>query len=57
MSSLRYDMSEPQPSWTTLVWQLKWWWMLPMGLIGLMFVALVLLSDTSGDAPFVYSLF
>jgi hypothetical protein len=50
-------MSEPQTSWTTLVWQLKWWWMLPMGFIGVLFVALVLLSDTSGDAPFVYSLF
>lgn len=41
----------------TLLWQLKWWWIVPMGAIALVFVVLVLLSDTTGDAPFVYQLF
>ena len=40
-----------------LLWQLKWWWMIPMGLVVVLFVVLVLFSDTTGDAPFIYQLF
>jgi uncharacterized membrane protein HdeD (DUF308 family) len=40
-----------------LVWQMKWWWMIPMGIIAMLFVLLVLFADTTGDAPFIYQLF
>ena len=42
--------------WKT-IWDLKIWWMLPMGLIAILFVLLVLFSDATGDAPFIYQLF
>jgi hypothetical protein len=50
-------MSKPQQSFTALVWQMKWWWMVPLGVIATLFALLVVFSDTTGDAPFVYTLF
>ena len=50
-------MSEYPQSWTGLVWQMKWWWMVPMGIIGLLFALLVLFADAGGDAPFIYTIF
>jgi hypothetical protein len=42
--------------WRT-VWDLKMWWMVPMGVMAVLFVLLVLFSDITGDAPFIYTLF
>jgi hypothetical protein len=42
--------------WRT-IWDLKMWWMIPMGLFAVLFVLLVLFSDVTGDAPFIYQLF
>lgn len=50
-------MDELHLSRTAFIWRLKWWWMLPMGFIAVLFALLVLFSDASGDAPFIYQLF
>ena len=39
------------------LWENKWWWIAPMVLMGLMFAFLLLSSDLTGDAPFIYTLF
>ena len=33
------------------------WWIVPMVLMGAIFVYLIITSDATGDAPFVYTLF
>lgn len=50
-------MIQQSQSWTALIWQMKWWWMIPMGIIGFFFILLVLSADASGDAPFIYTIF
>ena len=53
------DLHMTQPSssvWRTL-WELKMWWMIPMGLIALLFIVLVVFSDATGDSPFIYTIF
>lgn len=50
-------MSEHPRSLAALAWQMKWWWMIPMGIIGVVFVLLVVFADASGDAPFIYTIF
>ena len=37
--------------------QHKWWWLTPMLLVLLVFAALVIFSQTSAIAPFIYTLF
>jgi hypothetical protein len=37
--------------------QNKWWWLVPMVAILLMFGALIVLAETSAIGPFIYSLF
>jgi len=37
--------------------QNKWWWVMPMVAILLMFGVLIVLAETSAIAPFIYSLF
>ena len=50
-------MSHTSPSLWQTIWDLKMWWMIPMGLIAVLFVLLVLFSNATGDAPFIYQLF
>ena len=50
-------MSEHPQSWASLAWQMKWWWMIPMGIIAILFALLVLFADATGDAPFIYQIF
>ena len=42
--------------WRT-VWDLKLWWMIPMGIMAVLFILVVVFSDATGDAPFIYTLF
>jgi hypothetical protein len=37
--------------------QNKWWWLVPMVAILLIFGALIVLAETSAIGPFIYSLF
>ena len=39
------------------LWQERLWWMVPMVLILLVFGALILFSQSSAIAPFIYTLF
>ena len=41
----------------SLVWQLKIWWMVPMGVMMVLFVLLLIFADATGDSPFIYTLF
>lgn len=41
----------------SVLWECKWWWIVPMLLMALMFGILLLSSDVTGDAPFIYTLF
>jgi hypothetical protein len=50
-------MSERNTGWLATLWEYKLWWMIPMALIVLAFVALLVLADSTGDAPFIYTLF
>lgn len=50
-------MTQPSSSLWRTIWDLRIWWMVPMGLIAVLFVLLVLFSDATGDAPFIYQLF
>jgi hypothetical protein len=38
-------------------WQNKWWWLTPMIFILLLAGALVIFSQSSAIAPFIYTLF
>jgi uncharacterized membrane protein len=38
-------------------WQSKWWWLTPMIFILLLAGVLVILSQSSAIAPFIYTLF
>jgi hypothetical protein len=42
--------------WRT-IWDLRIWWMVPLGVFAVLFVLLVLSADLTGDAPFIYTLF
>ncbi len=35
----------------------KWWWLIPMVLVLLLFSALIIVSQYSAIAPFIYTLF
>jgi Family of unknown function (DUF5989) len=50
-------MSEPNRSLGSLIWQLKVWWMVPMGVMMVLFVLLLVFADATGDSPFIYMLF
>ena len=50
-------MGETGRSLGSLIWQLKLWWMVPMGLMVVMFILLLIFADASGDSPFIYQLF
>jgi hypothetical protein len=39
------------------LWQFKWWWIPPVGLMVLLFVALIVFSNATGDSPFQYIIF
>ena len=39
------------------LWRERMWWMIPMVVILLLFVGLVLFSQSSAVAPFIYTLF
>jgi hypothetical protein len=45
------------PSLGSLLWQLKMWWMVPIGLMVVLFGLLLVFADASGDSPFIYTLF
>ena len=38
-------------------WHNKWWWITPMILVLLMFGAVVIFTQSSAIAPFIYTLF
>jgi hypothetical protein len=40
-----------------LVWQYKWWWIPPIGLMIVLFIVLLVFSDVTGDQPFDYIIF
>ena len=50
-------MTEGRQGLMALAWRMKWWWMVPLGVIATLFVLLVVFFDSTGDAPFFYSLF
>jgi hypothetical protein len=50
-------MTQPAPTLWQMIWDLKLWWMLPMGAIVVLFIVLVLFSDVTADAPFIYTIF
>jgi hypothetical protein len=50
-------MSQTSPGIWQTIWDLKVWWMVPMGLIAILFVLLVVFANATGDAPFIYQLF
>jgi Family of unknown function (DUF5989) len=50
-------MAESDRSLGSLMWQLRLWWMVPAGLMAVLFVLLLLFADATGDAPFIYTLF
>lgn len=39
------------------LWERKLWWMIPMMLVLVLFGALLLLTQSSAIAPFIYTLF
>ena len=39
------------------IWQFKWWWMPPVGLMIVLFFVLILFSDITDDSPFQYVIF
>ena len=39
------------------LWRERMWWMIPMVVVLLLFVGLVLFSQSSAVAPFIYTLF
>ncbi len=41
----------------TFLWRRKLWWLMPMVLLLLVFGVLLLLAQTTGIAPFIYTLF
>jgi Family of unknown function (DUF5989) len=50
-------MAEADRSLGSLIWQLKIWWMVPIGLMVVLFALLLVFADASGDSPFIYTLF
>ena len=40
-----------------LLCEYKWWWIVPLVVMVLLFGALVVLVDITGDSPFIYQLF
>ncbi len=40
-----------------LLWAYKWWWMIPMGLMLLLFGLLLYLTNATDDSPFIYTVF
>ncbi len=41
----------------TFLWRRKLWWLMPMVMLLLVFGVLLLLAQTTGIAPFIYTLF
>ncbi len=41
----------------TFLWRRKLWWLMPMVLLLFVFGVLLLLAQTTGIAPFIYTLF
>lgn len=41
----------------TFLWRRKLWWLMPMVILLVVFSALLLLAQTTGIAPFIYTLF
>jgi hypothetical protein len=39
------------------LWKRKLWWLVPMIVVLLLFVALIVLGNTAGIGPFIYTLF
>ncbi len=39
------------------IWHFKWWWMPPVGLMIVLFSALIIFSDITDDSPFQYVIF
>lgn len=50
-------MAQSGNSLGSLIWQLKVWWMVPIGLMVMLFGLLLVFADASGDSPFIYTLF
>ena len=40
-----------------ILWECKWWWIVPMVIMGALFGFLLFASNQTGDAPFIYTLF
>ena len=39
----------------TFLWANKWWWIVPMALVLVVFVVFVVLTDTGTAYPFIYN--
>jgi hypothetical protein len=39
------------------IWQFKWWWLPPVGIMIILFVLLLVFSDITGESPFEYLIF
>jgi len=38
------------------LWTYKWWWLVPLLVMGAFFLFLLLTSDLTGGAPFIYEI-
>lgn len=39
------------------LWEIRWWWITPLAVLVVLYLAVVLASDVTGIAPFLYTLF
>ncbi len=39
-----------------ILWDLKWWWIIPLALLALLCIILVITINITGGSPFVYEL-
>ncbi len=40
-----------------MLWEFKWWWMIPLGLMVGLFALIAISANITRDAPFMYTLF
>jgi len=49
-------MNKPFSSLRRTLWDLKWWWIIPLALLALLCIILVITINITGGSPFVYEL-
>lgn len=51
------DVIKTASGFVSLLWHYRWWWIVPMAVMAAFFLLLLTLADSTGDAPFIYTLF